>query len=152
MCCCWWNGANLEDKVINCSWEVLSWERGHAERLVWPFQIIALSSIINENLPAEMKCLRAFIFFFFLMGGDGERSLGKGRDTDLKNLNDQILLWKKKDGKELGSSGMHCFTVKLLKLMSVSLFASLQHVFWHLWQFPSWLRIIFHLYDAPGIF
>lgn len=70
----------------------------------------------------------------------------------LKSPKDKILLWKKEDHKELGSSGMHHFTVGLLKLMSVSLFTSLQHVFWHLWQFPSRLRIIFHLREAPGIF
>lgn len=77
---------------------------------------------------------------------------GKTEIQPLKNLNYQILLWKKEDCKELSSSGMRCFTVKLLKLMSLSLFASLLHVFWHLWQFPSSLRIIFHLRDAPGIF
>lgn len=69
----------------------------------------------------------------------------------LKSPNDKTL-WKKEYHEVLGSSGMHHFTVRLLKLIPVSLFTSLQHVFWNLWQFSSLLRTIFCLHDAPGSF
>lgn len=70
-----WNHANLKDKVINCSYKVLGWERGHAERLVCPFQIISLFSIINEKLPAGLKWSRCFPL--------GEGSLEKDEDMAL---------------------------------------------------------------------
>jgi len=56
------NHANLKDKVINWTFQLLICERGHAGRLIWPFQIVSLFSIINEKLPAGLKCLDAFLW------------------------------------------------------------------------------------------